>query len=178
LSAAEAIGAIKSVLRSVGVQSCVVTEGDTYVTGSLTGKLVIAWIEEVKVKGKVQTIDWGEVSRDLLMEACADETGYLESFQAESTAEEISNIIFARPDFGIFVSMYCCVFKEVFKVWPHKIPDILAFVRDGRFRLKADQLCAQYGGVMPCPVSVCEALLCGPKTGSMKAITPSKSKSK
>ena len=33
LHAAEAVGAIKSVLRSVGVQSCLVTEGDTYVCG-------------------------------------------------------------------------------------------------------------------------------------------------
>ena len=78
LRAAEAVGAIKSVLRSVGVQSCLVTEGDTHVFGFLARKLVLAWIEEVKAKGKTQAIDWGEVSHDLLMEASADETGYLE----------------------------------------------------------------------------------------------------
>jgi hypothetical protein len=29
---------------------------------------------KVKAKGNTQAIDWGEVSRDLIMEACADET--------------------------------------------------------------------------------------------------------
>jgi hypothetical protein len=90
----EAVGAIKSVLRSVGVFGWWVTEGDTYVCGFLVRKMVIAWIEEVKAKGNTQAIDWGEVSRDLPMEACADETGYLELFDAESTAGDISNIMF------------------------------------------------------------------------------------
>jgi hypothetical protein len=171
------VGAIKSMLRSVGVQTCLVTEGDTYVCGFLARKMVLVWVEEVKAKGKVEAIDWGEVSRDLLKEACADESGYLESFGAESTAEEISNTMFSRPDFGIFVSMYCCLFKEACETWPRKVPDILAFVRDGSFRLKADALCAQYGGVTPCPFLVCEALL-GPKTGTPNANSPSKSGSK
>jgi hypothetical protein len=62
---------------------------------------------KVKAKGNTQAIDWGEVSRDLIMEACADETaGYLELFDAESTTEDVSNIMFSRPDLGICVSMY------------------------------------------------------------------------
>jgi hypothetical protein len=163
------VDSIKSVLRIVGACGWWVAEGDSYVSGFMVRKMVLAWVEEMKTKGKTQAIDWGEVSRDVLMEACADETGYLELFDTESTAEDISNIMFSRPDLGIFVSMYCCLFKEACEMWPHKVPDILVCIRDGRFRRTALAMRAGYGGVTPCPFRVCESLIAPPKTRTQKA---------
>jgi hypothetical protein len=164
------VGSIKSVLRIVGACGWWVAEGDSYVSGFMVRKMVLAWVEGMKAKGKIQAIDWGEVSRDVLMEACADETGYLEVFDTESTAEDISNIMFSRPDLGIFVSMYCCLFKEACEMWPHKVPDIIASLRDGRFQRKVHALRAEYEGVTPCPFRVCQSLLVTPpKTRTQKA---------
>lgn len=57
--------------------------------------------------------DWAAVMRTDLQEWAPDEKGVLEQFPATATAEAISTFMFRRPDWGLLVSMWGCMWNPV-----------------------------------------------------------------
>ncbi len=55
--------------------------------------------------------DWGSVRRADLQAWTPDETKVLEEFPETATAESISMLLFGRPDWGLLVSMWGCMWK-------------------------------------------------------------------
>ncbi len=57
--------------------------------------------------------EWGSVLRTDLQAWVPDETGVLELFPVAASAESISMPMFGRPDSGLLVSMWGCLWKQV-----------------------------------------------------------------
>ena len=55
--------------------------------------------------------DWGSVRRADLQAWTPDETKVLEEVPETATAESISMFLFGRPDWGLLVSMWGCIWK-------------------------------------------------------------------
>ena len=55
--------------------------------------------------------DWGSVRRADLQAWTPDKAGVLEEFPETATAESISMFLFGRPDWGLLVSMWGCIWK-------------------------------------------------------------------
>ena len=55
--------------------------------------------------------DWGSVRRADLHAWTPDQTNVLEEFPETATAESISMFLFGRPDWGLLVSMWGCIWK-------------------------------------------------------------------
>jgi len=59
---------------------------------------------------------WSGVSIELLQKAAPDEGGHLGSLPASCTsAEDVSELMFGRPDWALFASMFACLWNGVVK---------------------------------------------------------------
>jgi hypothetical protein len=60
--------------------------------------------------------DWGKVSRVDLQSWSPDAAGVLGEFPASATADSISSLLFGRPDWGLLVSMWACLWKPTLPI--------------------------------------------------------------
>ena len=61
------------------------------------------------------TCDWASMGRAHLEELCCDQNELLKTLPETWSAADISNFIFGRPDWGIFVSLFGCLFRDAIK---------------------------------------------------------------
>jgi len=100
-------------IASIGAGVLAVVEGfsphglalNGYTKKSLIRKLIFACPHSWHAK------DWDAVSRKDLQEWSPDERGVLNVFSETETAESISYLLFGRPDWGLLVSSWACVWK-------------------------------------------------------------------
>ncbi len=82
-----------------------------YVMMSVGRKIIIALLASGRA-----SVDWASMSRPELEELCCDQNEFLKVLPKTWSAADISNFIFGRPDWGIFVSVFACLMKDVFKI--------------------------------------------------------------
>ncbi len=75
-----------------------------YIRSFLARKIVIA--RAMTTEEPALKVNWAVVPRAWLAQMCSDESGYLDCFPAGMPASEISELVFERPDLGLFVSMW------------------------------------------------------------------------
>ena len=78
-----------------------------YLVTFVCRKVVIALVASGRA-----SVDWQTMSRDELREVCCDQSEFLATFDEKWSAADVSNFIFGRPDWGIFVSLFACLWKD------------------------------------------------------------------
>ena len=87
-----------------------------YVCEYVVRKLLVAQL--VLAAGQGSHVDWDATPLAVLREVAPDESEFLQSLPAAWSASEASAFMFGRPDWGIFISMFGCLFKEVADQYP------------------------------------------------------------
>jgi len=64
----------------------------------------------------------------------------LDAFPEEWTMEEVSRFVFYRPDWGMFVSMFSCLWDEVVRSSPKGAEQLLPYVATQEFQARARSL--------------------------------------
>lgn len=82
-------------------------------------------------------VDWTLISLAVLRTMCPDQDRFLESFPVNWTAADVSNFIFHRPDWGVFVGMFGTLWKSVCDSFPHSAASLLATVASPNFAAAA-----------------------------------------
>ena len=103
-------------------------------------------------------VDWNQVSIGQLQRMAPDENEFLNTFPESWTAEQVSSLVFDRPDWAIFASMFACLFHEVAEVWPSQHRQIIAMMQEGQFEAGVHEI-RKASGVTPTPYGVAESLL-------------------
>ncbi len=130
------------------------SKGDGYCAAFLARKLTVGLLAETGTD-----IDWGVVSLARLRLVSADQSSCLDSFPEDWTAKEVSEFIFGRPDWGIFVSAYNCLWLEAAAGCrgPQALAKLLDAVASPAFA-SAVSLFAVGHGVSPHPTLAVRAL--------------------
>ena len=81
------------------------------VTSSVARKVVLAMLSSGRA-----TTDWASMCRAELEELCADQHELLKTFPETWSAADISNFIFGRPDWAIFVSLFGSLLRDAIKI--------------------------------------------------------------
>ena len=76
-------------------------------------------------------VDWETVSLCMLKSAVADQKDDLEGVPGTWSSAELSDFCFGRSDWGIFVSMFSCLWREVFA--KHNVDEINRMIQDEAF---------------------------------------------
>ena len=76
-------------------------DDSSYGVTFLVRKVVLAMLASERA-----AVDWGGMSRAELEELCCDQSGFLKSFPEAFSAADVSNFVFGREDWGIFVSFF------------------------------------------------------------------------
>ena len=80
-----------------------------------------------------------------LEELSCDQNDLLKSMPESWSAADISNFIFGRPDWGIFVSLFGCLLKDAIKIAKVSPDDFLDCLASPVFRGTAQALRAKRG---------------------------------
>ena len=112
-----------------------------YVVTSLVRKVVLALLASGRASA-----DWGSMSKAELEELCCDQHEFLKAFPEEWSAADVSNFVFGRGDWGMFVSLFACLMKDALK----KIPEgesgaALHCLASPTYGRAADEMRAQSG---------------------------------
>ena len=81
-----------------------------YVRAFLRRKLVLGALRNTPHTDR--NVDWGLVPLSLLQAMCPDQHDALGRFPSSWSARDVSNFVLGREDWGVLVSMYCCLFNE------------------------------------------------------------------
>ena len=92
-----------------------------------------------------------------------DDTDVLNSFPSNYSSADISRTLFDRDDWGIFATMFGCLWGEVADSWP--VEDVIGVIRNGSAGAAAKNL-ALSTGMSQCPLSVIKSLI--PQTHSTR----------
>ena len=112
----------------------------SYVVTSIVRKVVLALL----VSGRA-SVDWGSVRRAELEEVCCDQMEFLQSFPAKWSAADISNFVFGRGDWGIFVSLFACLMKDTLSSTRMHADSVLHCLASPTFGRTADEVRAKCG---------------------------------
>ena len=74
-------------------------------------KVVLALLATSRV-----AVDWATITRAQLEDLCCDQSNFLSAFDASMSAADVSNLVFGRKDWPMFVSLWACLMKDVFRV--------------------------------------------------------------
>lgn len=131
---------------------------DGYVRLSLVRKLFLGWVIH---RHSFQPQRWEAVKSTLMGEMGPDEGKYLSAFPSSWSVAEVSTFMFGRADWGIFVSMFGCLWHDVVRGHTSKELSTLAdTVSSPEFRDRVRALTAAAGHTL-CPASVL-AQMCAP----------------
>ncbi len=135
-----------------------------YGVASVVRKVMLALLASGRA-----SVDWGSMSRAELEELCCDQSDFLKAFPEAWSAADVSDFVFGRSDWGIFVSLFACLMKDALKIPNVQPGPVLHCLASPTFGRAADALRAQYGHAVH-PALVFKELsrqghpLSGPKT--------------
>ena len=124
----------------------------------LCRKVMLARLVEVPVQ---RCRDWSTVPASELRKF--DDTDLLKSFPPKYSSADISRTLFDRDDWGIFATIFGCLWGEVADSWP--VEDVIGVIRNGSAGAAAKNL-ALSTGMSQCPLSVIKSLI--PQTPSTR----------
>ena len=110
------------------------------VTSSVARKVALAML----FSGRATT-DWASMCRAELEELCADQHELLKTFPETWSAADISNFIFGRPDWAIFVSLFGSLLRDAIEIPNVSSSDLLKCLASPIFGHTAEALRAQCG---------------------------------
>lgn len=125
------------------------TKVDGYVADHLVRKLVLRRL--VAEAAERRYVDWSATSLEQLRLVSPDSGDFLAALPGTWSAADASWFFFDRPDWGCFVSMYACLWKEAADTWDGEAA--LAACASADFPLAARSL-TQAHGVVPRPAAV------------------------
>ena len=114
-----------------------------YCVTSLVRKVVLALLASGRASA-----DWGSLRRSELEELCCDQSEFLKAVPQAWSAADISNFMFGRSDWGMFVSLYACFMKDALrslKIETGQSGAVLEILASSTFGRAADALRAQHG---------------------------------
>ena len=79
-----------------------------YVRLHLMRKLMLTWLSV-----QPQSQHWGEIDMKFLCDMAPDQKHFLDVFPLKWSAHDVSCFVFGRGDWGIFVSMFACLWHDV-----------------------------------------------------------------
>ena len=91
------------------------------------------------------TVDWSSLDRPALEELCCDQNGFLQEFDASWSAADISNFIFGRPDWGMFVSLFACLWRDAVAAKRKSRDTLMKHIETGAFERTAAALRSSCG---------------------------------
>ena len=97
---------VDTLASSTGVVPC----ADGYVKKTVIRKLIFACPHAWRAD------DWSTMTRKDLQELAPGEVGVLKAFPEDQTADSISTLVFGRPDWGLLLSMWTCLWKPAVAV--------------------------------------------------------------
>ena len=141
----DALGIVRKVRvvlsNAVKVAPRIFPHDDTaYVVTSVARKVVIAMLSSGRA-----TTDWASMRRAELEELCCEEIELLKRFPETWSAAEISDFIFGRPDWAIFVSLFGCLLRDAIKIAKVSSDKLLRCLASPMFGGTAQDLRAQCG---------------------------------
>jgi len=104
-------------------------------------------------------VDWEAMTMAKLREICPDEYNNLGKLDANARVADMSALILGRPDQGLLLSMWACLFQSA------GAPS-LACALEEKGEAAVDDWRASHEGVGPRPVDLCEQLAKRPKNRS------------
>lgn len=125
-----------------------------YVTPHVVRKLLIG-----VVANRRAGVDraWLGVPISAIQDLEPDMGGYLSDF-GSLTSGEASDMVFGRPDRGLFISMWGCLFHEVETRWPKDLDEILRLLGSPRAAAALQEHVAVHSHP-PCPAVLVRSLL-------------------
>jgi len=128
-----------------------------YLRLSLHRKLLLGLLQ-------TRAVDWQAVSAAQVRAASPDEGNHLECFPRSWSAREISLVIFSRPDWGLLVSSFACMWSVLgAKGGPALRAQLEGLAETGELVARARGLAVTLG-FAPTATALCESL--GPPTPS------------
>ena len=117
-----------------------------YVHDFLRRKLVLG---QLSASSSRADVDWSEVPMDILMRMSPDQGGHLTSVPAKWSAAQLSRYCTERDDWGVFVSMFACLWGAVTKAKAYKghRDAMIALASSDQFRAAAQDHIQKYGVV-------------------------------
>ena len=85
------------------------------------------------------------MSRAELEELSCDQSEFLKAFPEAWSAADVSNFVFGRSDWGIFVSLYACLMKDAVKMPNVQGEAVLSCLASPTFGRVADTMRTQCG---------------------------------
>ena len=114
-------------------------------------KVILARVVEVPAQ---RCRDWSTMPASELRKF--DDTDVLKSFPSNYSSADISRTLFDRDNWGIFATMFGCLWGEVADSWP--VEDVIGVIRNGSAGAAAKNL-ALSTGMSQCPLSVIKSLI-------------------
>ena len=103
---------VVSLLRAIAHEAWALCNDDVY-EGQVF-KLVISCVFQAGVG-----VDWGSLPLPVLRTMCPDQDEFLRCFPESWTAADVSNLMFNRPDWGMFVGIFGSLWKSVCESCQH-----------------------------------------------------------
>jgi hypothetical protein len=151
--------AARVVVVAVGRQAVALqARVDGYVTDYLVRKLVLRRLVAEAREGRY--IDWSATSLEQLRLTSADVGNFLARLPPQWSAADASWFFFDRPDWGVLISMYACLWKEAADTWDGD--KVLTASASPDFPVMVRSL-TQAHGVVPRPVTALR--MCSPFLG-------------
>ena len=114
-----------------------------YVRDFLRRKLVLGQLSA----SAPRDVDWSQVPMDMLVRMSPDQGGHLSSFPAGWSAAQVSRYSTERDDWGVFVSMFACLWGAVTKAKAYQghRDALIALAASDEFRDAAQDHIQRYG---------------------------------
>ena len=87
-------------------------------------KVVLALLATGRV-----AVDWATMTKAQLEDLCCDQGHFLGNFDASMSAADVSNVVFGRRDWPMFVSLWGCLMKDVFRNTSSPPSDLIKTLR-------------------------------------------------
>lgn len=97
--------AVEGIVSRISRGSAVVPDRPGYVTKTVIRKLIFACPAARNAE------DCHAVTREDLQRWSPDESGVLSHFDSGMPADDMSKLVFDRPDWGLLISLWCCLVK-------------------------------------------------------------------
>ena len=126
-----------------------------YVVQHLMRKLLLA--ASVHHGAALQT-DWAAMSLPALRQCAPDAAEYISVFPPTLYAADASDMVLGRRDWGLFLSLWGCLFHEAGELWPKRKDDMLRALSSKQSG-DAIRRFREIHGIAPCPTVLVSILL-------------------
>ena len=111
---------------------------NSYTRGYLLWTMLVAHLAHAQ-----DIVDWSTVTLDMLGAAGPHQASALDTFPSNWNAPDLSEFVFGRPDWAIFMGMLAFLWKDALSSGDH--PDVTAIVKSDHFQKAAKRHVSEWG---------------------------------